>query len=56
MIFVIDKSVYIIQLDKTIYISLETVSSCSVINTYEFVYTDMMKFLNEVYHPIRTLK
>ena len=55
-IFVIDKSVYIIQLDKTIYISLETVSSCSVINTYEFVYTDMMKFLNEVYHPIRTLK
>ena len=32
-IFVIDKSVYIIQLDKTICISLETVSSCSVINS-----------------------
>ena len=32
-IFVVDKSVYIIQLDKTICISLETVSWCSIINS-----------------------
>ena len=58
MVFLLLKNQFIsyIKLDKKLCISLKTVSWCSVINSWEFVYKDLMKFLNQVYHLIRTLK
>ena len=47
------------RLDKTISISLKAVrgGQLSIVgSSVEFVYIDMMKFLHQVYHLIRTLK
>ena len=50
--FFVDKVIYIIQLDKAICLSLKTVRGVQLstvhppINSWEFVYTDMVKFLN----------
>ena len=44
--FVVDKTGYIIQLDKTICISLKTVRCVQLSIAERFFYTNVMKFLN----------
>ena len=44
--FVVDKALYIIKIDKTIGISLKTVRGAQLSKVGEFVYTDMVTFLN----------